>query len=234
MILAGDIGGTHTRIALVEENVGRLRLTLEHIYPSREHKGLDEIVSLFLSNEGVAIKTACFGIAGPVLHGRVSTPNLGWMIDAIQLSKAVGSETVWLINDHQADASGIDDLKPADFVALNKAEPGIGNAALMAAGTGLGEAGLYWDGERRRPFPCEGGHSDFAPRNDLEIALLQYLLKKFPRVSYERVLSGPGLMNIYEFLRDSGREQEPDSLKDELRQSDDPVAVISHHGVEGT
>jgi len=168
-----------------------------------------------------------------VLHGQVTTSNLAWIIDAIQLSKAVGIETVWLMNDLQAHAYGIDDLGPTDFVAINKADPGVGNAALIAAGTGLGEAGLYWDGSRRRPFPCEGGHSDFAPRNDLEIALLQYLLKKFARVSYERVLSGPGLMNIYEFLRDSGREQEPDSLRDELRQSDDPVAVISRHGLEG-
>lgn len=233
MILAGDIGGTNTRIALFKEEAGRLQLAAENVYPSREHKGLDEIVSLFLHEQGVRIATACFGIAGPVLHGRVTASNLPWMIDAVELSRRLKIEIVWLINDLQAHASGIDDMAPADFINLNSIEPSAGNAALIAAGTGLGEAGLYWDGARRHAFPCEGGHCDFAPRNDREIALLQYLLKKFGRVSYERVLSGPGLKNIYEFLRDTGAEQEPDWLKEELSQLADPVAAISRNGLEG-
>lgn len=233
MILAGDIGGTHTRIAIFNEEAGKLRLVLEQVYPSREHKSLDEIVSLFLSNQTLKVEVACFGIAGPVLHGRVSTPNLAWVVDAIQLSKLLGIESVWLINDLQAHASGVDDLEPADFVLLNQLEPAVGNAALIAAGTGLGEAGLYWDGNRRWPFPCEGGHCDFAPRTDLEVALFQYLFKKFGRVSYERVLSGPGLRNVYEFLRDTGVKPEPAWLKDELAHAADPVAVISQHGLEG-
>src|SRR5947209_1230709 len=116
MILAGDIGGTHTRIALFNEEVGKLKLVLEHVYPSREHKSLDEIISLFISNENVKVKVACFGIAGPVLHGRVSTPNLAWVVDAIQLTKLLGIESVWVINDLQAHASGVDDLETADFV----------------------------------------------------------------------------------------------------------------------
>jgi glucokinase len=233
MILAGDIGGTHTRIAIFEESGRALKMLLERVYPSREHKSLDEIVSLFLSNEKVAIDRACFGIAGPVLHGRVSTPNLAWVVDALQLAKEVGIQSVWLINDLEAHASGVDDLQPADFVSLNKVEAGVGNAALIAAGTGLGEAGLYWDGARRRPFPCEGGHADFAPRNELEVGLLRYLLLKFGRASYERVLSGPGLQNIYNFLAATGKEQEPQWLKDELQQSADPAAVISQHGMSG-
>jgi glucokinase len=234
MILAGDIGGTHTRIALFEQNGEILKMLLERVYPSREHKSLDEIVSLFISNEHVTADRACFGIAGPVLHGRVSTPNLAWVVDAIQLAKQIGIQSVWLINDLQAHASGIDDLAPADFVSLNKVDAAIGNAALIAAGTGLGEAGLYWDGQRRWPFPCEGGHSDFAPRNDLEIDLLRYLLMKFGRASYERVLSGPGLLNIYNFLVASGKEPESQDLKDELLQSPDPAAVISEHGLNGS
>jgi len=233
MILAGDIGGTHTRIALFNEEVGKLKLVLEHVYPSREHKSLDEIISLFISNENVKVKVACFGIAGTVLHGRVSTPNLAWVVDAIQLTKLLGIESVWVINDLQAHASGVDDLETADFVLLNKLESGIGNAALIAAGTGLGEAGLYWDGTRRWPFPCEGGHCDFAPRTEGEIALLQYLFRKFGRVSYERVLSGPGLKNIYDFLHETGSEPQPDWLKEELAHAADPVAVISQHGLEG-
>lgn len=234
LILAGDIGGTHTRIALFEHGSGAtLKLALEQIYPSRDHKSLDEIVSLFLSSHKEGIDCACFGIAGPVIHGEVSTPNLAWTVNAGRLAQHVGINEVWLINDLQAHASGVDDLEAEDFVVLNKVETGVGNGAVIAAGTGLGEAGLFWDGARRWPFPCEGGHTDFAPRNDDEIALLQYLLKKFGRVSYERVVSGPGLANVYEFLRETGKEQEPAWLKQELQASPDPVPVISGYGIQG-
>ncbi len=233
MILAGDIGGTHTRIALFEAMQDTLRLVIERVYPSREHKGLEEIISLFLSNQQVTINAACFGIAGPVINDRVSTPNLAWVVDAMEISRHVGLKTSWLINDLHAHASGIDDLAPADLVSLNDASPQSGNAGLIAAGTGLGEAGLYWNGARRQAFPCEGGHCDFAPRNDLEIALLRYLLAKFGRVSYERVLSGPGLVNIYEFLRDSGTEPEPAWLAEESKASTDLAALISQYGMSG-
>src|SRR5215467_13179546 len=233
MILAGDIGGTHTRIALFEETAGKLTLVVEQIYPSRDHKGLDEILSLFLSNQQAKIDRVCFGVAGPVIHDQVSTPNLPWIVEALKLARQVGVPKVSLINDLMAHASGVDDLAEEDFAALNQLARQAGNAALIAAGTGLGEAGIYWDGVRRWPFPCEGGHCDFAPRNELEIALLQYLLKKFGRVSYERVASGHGLQNVYDFLRDTGKEQEPIWLKEELQRAADPVAVISQHGVEG-
>jgi glucokinase len=231
MILAGDIGGTHTRIALFQQDQGRLSMVVDHVYPSRDYKSLDEIVSLFMSNQEFAVSAACFGIAGPVMHGRVSTPNLAWIVDALALARSLRVESVWLINDLQAHASGIDELMAADFVNLNTAVPGDGNAALIAAGTGLGEAGLYWDGAIRHPFACEGGHCDFAPRNELEVALFGYLQAKFGRVSYERVLSGPGLRNVYEFLRDSGRETEPGWLRDEFLQAPDPALVISHVGM---
>lgn len=232
MILAGDIGGTHTRIALFEKSAGKVTLSLERVYPSREHKGLDEILSLFLSNEPGIIDCACFGVAGPVLHDQVSTPNLPWVVDAVGLAQQIGVKRVWLINDLMAHASGVDDLGPEDFVALNKIERTAGNAALIAAGTGLGEAGIYWDGERCWPFPCEGGHCDFAPRNEIEIALLEYLLKKYGRVSYERIVSGQGLQNVYDFLRDSGKGEEPEWLKQELLSAADPVAVISKYGLQ--
>ena len=233
MILAGDIGGTHTRIALFEETAGKLVMSLERIYPSRDHKGLDEILSLFLGSQQVAIDLACFGVAGPVLHDQVSTPNLPWVVEAGKLAHQIGVERMWLINDLMAHASGVADLEQKDFVALNRVDDQAGNAALIAAGTGLGEAGIYWDGARRWPFPCEGGHCDFAPRNDLEISLLQYLLRKFGRVSYERILSGQGLQNIYDFLRDSGTMEEPPWLRQELQSAPDPAAVISQYGVEG-
>jgi glucokinase len=231
MILAGDIGGTHTRIALFQQSQNQLRKILDRVYASRDYRSLDEIVSLFVSNENVRVSAACFGIAGPVMHGHVSTPNLAWVVDALQLAKVLQVQTVWLINDLQAHASGLDDLGEADFVHLNTAVGGEGNAALIAAGTGLGEAGLYWDGAVRHAFACEGGHCDFAPRNDLEVELFRYLLNKYSRVSYERVLSGPGLRNVYEFLRDSGRQQEPEWLRDELASAADPTVVISHVGM---
>jgi glucokinase len=231
MILAGDIGGTHTRLALLDEEQGRLRMVLDRIYPSSDYKSLDEIVSLFISNQAFNISAACFGIAGPVMHGRVSTPNLAWVVDAAQLARLVRLEAVWLINDLQAHASGIDELSDADFVNLNTAEPGKGNAAMIAAGTGLGEAGLYWDGIRWHAFACEGGHSDFAPRNELEVQLFRYLNAKLGRVSYERILSGHGLLNIYQFLRDSKTEDEPEWLRDELADAPDPALVISHVGM---
>jgi len=233
MILAGDIGGTHTRIALFELNQNRLTRLLDRVYPSRDYKSLDEIISLFVSNENINISAACFGIAGPVMHGKVSTPNLAWVVDALQLTKLLQVQAVWLINDLQAHASGIHDLDAADFIHLNTAAMGEGNAALIAAGTGLGEAGLYWDGIRHQPFACEGGHCDFAPRSDLETDLWRYLNKKFGRVSYERIVSGPGLHNVYEFLRESGTEQEPDWLNEEIQQASDPTVVISHVGMNG-
>jgi glucokinase len=233
MILAGDIGGTHTRIALFEPSNNKLRMVLEQVYPSRDHKGLDEILRLFIQQHPSDVNAACFGIAGPIINQVVSTPNLPWVINETQLSQQTGIRQLWLINDLQAHASGVGDLDGADFVALNSAAPQPGNSALIAAGTGLGEAGLYWDGAVHHAFPCEGGHCDFAPRNDLEVALLQYLMKKFGRVSYERILSGPGLRNIYDFLRDTRVEAETSELKTELAQAADAVPVISQHALNG-
>jgi glucokinase len=132
-----------------------------------------------------------------------------------------------------AHASGIGDLEEADLITLNEGIPQPGNAALIAAGTGLGEAGMFWDGSIYRPFPAEGGHADFAPNNDLELSLYSYLKKKFGHVSCERVLAGPGIRNVYEFLRDSNAEEEPPWLKDELEQAPDQSALISQHGLTG-
>lgn len=234
MILAGDIGGTNSRLGLFSEAPGRLHLETEKIYPSREHSGLAEIVTAFLDAQGVSVIQAVFGIAGPVLNGVVSTPNLPWVIDQTELSRQCRIEQVALINDLEAHASGVGDLEPNDFVVLNPGAPLSGNAALIAAGTGLGEACLYWDGVRHLPFACEGGHADFAPRNDVEIGLLAYLQKKYGRVSYERILSGRGLKNIYDYLRDSGSEREPPGLLEELTHASDPAKVISQHGMAET
>jgi glucokinase len=233
MILAGDIGGTSTRLAFFAVQDGRLQAVVEKTYPSREYQGLEEVVRAFVSAHELAIAHACFGIAGPVRHGCVETPNLPWIVDAGHLAHELGVKTVDLLNDLEANAYGIAALEANDFVVLNHGAPNAsGNAAVIAAGTGLGEAGLYWDGTQHHPFACEGGHADFAPQNELQVELLLYLRKKFGHVSWERVVSGPGLHNIYGFLRDTGRGEEPAWLVEAMRQKD-PSAVISQAGLEG-
>jgi len=233
MILAGDIGGTHARLALVEAQNGHLRVTLEDCFPSRQYAGLDDIVLQFAASQQLPIETACFGVAGPVRDGRCITSNLPWKIESRQLASTLKLAGTLLINDLEASAWGISALQPEDFVNLNPGLPeASGNQAIIAAGTGLGEAGLYWDGQRYRVFACEGGHTDFAPCGELEIELLRYLTKKFGRVSYERVLSGPGLVNIFEFLRDTGRGNPPQWLADEMNVSD-PAPCISRAALDG-
>ena len=232
MILAGDIGGTHTRIALFEEqSAPRLHMVLEQIYASREHHGLEEILSLFISNQQIKLEAACFGVAGPVFKGRATASNLAWIMDALSLAKVLKLESVWLINDLAAHAFGVDHLEPVDLISLTAAPAAQGNRALIAAGTGLGEAGVFWNGTQHLPFASEGGHADFAPRNDIEIELHRYLLSKFGRVSCERILSGPGLKNVYDFLRDSGTEAEPDWLQQQMAKAADPAALIAQHGL---
>ena len=233
MILAGDVGGTSTRLAFFAVEDGRLNLVVEKDYPSRGHKSLDEIVVEFVSDHKLATELACFGIAGPVQHGRVETPNLPWVVDQETIARELGIQSAGLINDLVANTYGIPTLEHKDFAVLNAGAPNaVGNAAVISAGTGLGEAGAYWDGKRHNPFACEGGHTDFAPRNELEIDLLRYLLKRFGHASWERVVSGPGLRNIFDFLREAGRAEAPEWLIAEMEEKD-PSAVISQAALEG-
>lgn len=228
MILAGDIGATHSRLAAFETEGNRLQCAVEKIYKSQEHGGLGEIISDFTRSEGIPAQYACFGVAGPVRAGRSKISNLPWTIDSRELAQQLKLRSVGLINDLEAFAYGIDALESKDFVTLAEgAEHAEGNMAVISAGSGLGEAGLYWDGFRHHPFACEGGHTEFAPKTELEINLLQYLMKKSGHVSYERILSGPGVKNVYEFLRDSGKEEEPAWLKEELASTGDAPALIS-------
>ena len=233
MILAGDIGGTHTRLAFLEDKSGRLTSVIEETFPSREYASLETVLQRFIAAHPFTTTCACFGIAGPVWHGRSDATNIPWVVDSTLVARELGLKSVGLINDLEANAWGIASLEARDFVVLNQgAANASGNAAIISAGTGLGEAGLYWDGRLHRPFATEGGHADFAPRNRLEVELLEYLLKQFPRVSYERVVSGPGLVNIYRFLRDSGRGSEPPWLAEQMA-AEDPGAVISQTGLAG-
>jgi glucokinase len=226
IVLAGDIGGTKTRLALFGGGKNGYRLLSEKTYSSRDYRGLEAILQDFVGKEK-RIDSACFGVAGPVIKGKVKTTNLPWMIETESLQKTLGSERVEIVNDLVANAYGISMLKKRDFVTVHIGKERKGNAALISAGTGLGEAILFCDGKRYLPSPSEGGHVEFGPRNRLEIELLQYLLKRFDHVSYERILSGDGLFRIYQFLRDSQKlGKEPAWLAREMEEKD-PAVVIS-------
>jgi glucokinase len=230
MILAGDIGGTHTRIALFDPKASRLSPMRQLDYPSQNYPGLAEIALDFLSQQPAKIERCCFGVAGPVVDGKSHPTNIPWSIDSSEFAGRVGAPCK-LINDLEANAHGIAALGPEDFAVLQAGKPRPGaNAAVISAGTGLGEAGLFWDGQTYKPFASEGGHATFSPRNVLEIHLLNYLLTRFEHVSWERVLSGPGLLNIYEFFRDTGRAEEPAWLTERL-QHGDRSATIAHAGI---
>jgi glucokinase len=234
MILAGDIGGTNARLAYFQPQNGHLRLVSERVFPSREHSELGEIVSEFLDESGTRPEVACFGIAGPVLNGRVETSNLPWVIEQSRLAKQIHLPGTLLINDLEASAWGIGALAASDLVPLNKVSgPAVGNQAVIAPGTGLGEAGLFWDGTRHQVFACEGGHTDFGPQDDLQIELVRFLKARFGHVSYERILSGPGLVNVYEFLRESGCGKESPELAAALKKGE-PAAAISRAALDGS
>src|SRR5215470_13055466 len=228
MILAGDIGATRTRMAAFQAEANKLELVIEKTYKSQDHGGLQEIIGAFVKSEGIAVHSACFGVAGPVRAGRSKISNLPWTIDSRELAVQLRLNSVGLINDLEAYAYGIDALESKDFITLSEGlgEDAEGNRVVIAARTGLGIAGLYWDGFRHHPFPCEGGHADFAPKNDLEAELAQYLRKKYEHVSCERILSGPGLRNIYDFLRDSRKAEEPEWLQKQMSDARDAPALI--------
>ncbi|WP_435007028.1 glucokinase [Tundrisphaera lichenicola] len=237
MILAGDIGGTKTVLALFEPDGEELRVVREATYPSREHATFEEILGEFASSgPGPKVEAACFGVAGAVMDGHVSTTNLPWTLDEEALAESLKVGKATLLNDLEAAAYGTLHLSLEEKHVLN---PGTsrrkrGNIAVIAAGTGLGEAILFFDGQKYQPIASEGGHSDFAPQSDLEIDLHKYLRQKFGgHVSYERVLSGPGFFNVYSFFRDTGHAPEPDWLADEIRGGD-PSAAVAKAGLAGT
>jgi glucokinase len=234
MILAGDIGATNSRLAVFTEHAGRFEPVAEATYPSQGYGSLQTILEMFLSTHDLPIDGAGFGIAGPVRHGRSDTTNLPWDVDARDLARTLQLKAITLLNDLEAHAYGVALLAPEDLLTLNQGAPDAsGNAAVIAAGTGLGEAGLYWNGRQHLPFAGEGGHTSFAPSDPLQIELLRFLSREFGHVSWERVLSGPGLYNIYRFFRDTGRGEEPDWLKEQMQQQD-PPAVISQAALADT
>ncbi|MDG2306041.1 MAG: glucokinase [Candidatus Binatia bacterium] len=235
MILAGDIGGTKTVLALFEQTDDGIEVVHEEQAASQGPKTFDEILEPFLSNAGrPPLRGACFAVAGPVVDGACETTNLPWSLDEGALASTVRAPRVKLLNDLEGTAYGVLHLPKSDLVQLNvgRRPRRRGNIAVIAAGTGLGEAYLYWDGGRHRPIATEGGHSDFAPRTEQEVDLLHYLRRKLGgRVSCERVLSGPGVYEIYEFLRDTGRQTEPAWLAEKIAAGD-PSATVSGEAAE--
>jgi glucokinase len=226
MILAGDIGGTKTNLGLFDVEGGALQGREQQSFPSREHVGLESIVQKFLAGSNKPVSAACFGVAGPVVDGESVTPNLPWIVSAENLARTLNLETVILINDLEATAHGIPALRAEELLTLNEGVALEGNAALVAAGTGLGVASLFWNGASHEPSASEGGHMGFAPRNMLEIELLKHMLTEFSRVSIERVLSGPGLFNVYEFLRATGYATESPEIAARFADND-PTSVIA-------
>ncbi len=239
-ILAGDIGGTKTILALFAGDKGPMRLIREAVYPSGLYSDLESVLKEFLQGNEIPPRRACFGVAGPVLQGRSETTNLPWIVDTDEISHRFAIPSVALLNDLEATAYGVLALPEEDFFILNRGEPERfsyetgtrGNRAVISAGTGLGEAILFWNGSAYQPSASEGGHGDFAPRNPLQVALLEYLWREYPSVSYERILSGPGLFNLYRFLKETGHGEEPPWLAERLAV-EDPAAVVAEVALRG-
>jgi len=236
MLLAGDIGGTKTVLALFkEEGVDEFEHTptREAVYPSNSYISLEQIIGEFLNEDDVQLSGASFGVAGPVVNQRAEITNLSWKIDTHNLSDFLGVET-HLLNDLEAIANAVPYLERADLIALHEGVPERhGAKAVIAPGTGLGEAFLVWNGQRYESYPSEGGHAAFAPSSSRQIDLLSYWLKKLGHVSYERLCSGIGIPNIYQFLRDSGDYEESEWLRARLDASADHTPVIVNNAKVG-
>lgn len=227
MILAGDIGGTKTNLGLFDAADRVLTPRNQQSFLSARFSGLEAIVDEFIRSAGrPSVAAACFGVAGPIVKSRSVTPNLPWIVESASLASRLSLDSVVLLNDLEATAHGIAELKPEEFFTLNEGSLEIGNAALIAAGTGMGSAALFWDGEKHVPSASEGGHMDFAPRDQLEARLLQHLIDKHGHVSVERVISGPGLLAIYDFLRGIGYAKESQGVAERLKRND-PASVIA-------
>ena len=226
MILAGDVGGTKVYLALYDFIDGKLEYTRDKQYLAKDYSGLEEIVKEFLGAEKVT--AACFGVPGPVRDGRLRLTNLPWTLDSRELAAGLAIEHVFLINDLEANCYGIAELSADQIFTLSEGDARqVGNRALISAGTGLGEGFLVWNGRHHVPYPSEGGHADYAPRNEDEIDLLRFLRQKYNgRISFERVVSGPGLTNVYEFLREVRGMEEPAWLAKRIA-AEDPNAVIT-------
>jgi glucokinase len=234
MLLAGDIGGTKTNLAVFSPEAGPRAPLAEATFPSADYPSLEALTLEFLSQVDLPVERASFGVAGPVAAGRAEITNLPWVMAETQLQEALNLSSVRLLNDLASIAHAVPFLELDDLHTLNEGQPVPGGAiAIVAPGTGLGEAYLTWDGSRYRPHASEGGHTDFAPNNPLGVELLRYLQDRFEHVSCERVCSGRGLPNIYAYLKDSGYADEPTWLAEQLAAADDPTPAIVNTALSG-
>jgi glucokinase len=233
MLLAGDIGGTKTNLAVFSSETGWRKPYAEATYPSVDYPSLEALVKDFLSQHDFSIDRASFGVAGPVVAGDATITNLPWMMDENQLQETLHIPSVRLLNDLDAIAHSIPYLESQDLHTLNEGQAVSGGAlAVIAPGTGLGEGFLTWDGSHYRAHTSEGGHADFAPTNTFQVELLHYLLARFSHVSFERVCSGKGLPNIYDYLKDSGYAEEPHWLAEQLATAQDRSPIIVNNALD--
>ena len=223
-VLAGDVGGTKTNIALYKIDKGVFTLQRQQRYVSKDHRSLEDIIHDF-SGDALPDRI-CAAVAGPVIKGKSKLTNLSWTLDCEAMSASL-QRPVSFINDLEATAYGLAGLKEEERALIAPGDAGAeGNIAILAPGTGLGEAGLYWDGQAYHPFATEGGHSDFAPRTDMDLELFKYLRGQFGHVSWERVVSGMGIKTLYQFCTHARKEKAPDWLVQRM-EKEDPAAVIS-------
>lgn len=235
-LIVGDVGGTHARLALARTDGEQVSLLRERVYPSRDYPDLGSLLAAFLRDlPRVAIGWACIGVAGPVHQNRSRITNLPWVLDGATLADEVGLPGVNLLNDLEAAAWGLDTLDDAGLITLYPGEPSAhGNQAVIAAGTGLGEAGRIWCAGGYRPFASEGSHGDFAPGNALGYSLHQWLARRYGgHVSWERVVSGPGLVNLHAFLRESDGRPAPDWLELAMQEGDPAGAIATAAQAQG-
>lgn len=223
-VLAGDIGGTKTNLAIFSRGKKSFDPIAEATFSSRDFPGLEPMVRKFLSSAGVAVERANLGVAGPVLDGRARITNLPWVLDEADLAKDLGLASVKLLNDLLALACAVPLLEKKDLYTLNRGLPDPeGPKAVVAPGTGLGMAYLTWTGSGYRAYPSEGGHADFAPVDSTQAGLLKHMSERYGHVSWENVCSGIGLLNISTYLKESGLAEEPEWLAEKLASGKDPV-----------
>lgn len=233
IVLAGDIGGTKTNLALYAFTDKKFRVLEQAHYSSADFGSVTDLLQHFLQ-QGQSSAVISLGVAGPVVDGKAKITNLSWQIDSREIQTTTGVPQVVLINDLEALAYGLVAITNDNVYELRIAKKQVpGNMAVIAPGTGLGEAGLYWDGKCYHPFATEGGHSDFAPRTDMDVELYRYLQQQFGHVSWERLISGPGIVNIYRFLRDVKKMEVPAELSAAMQKEED-AATISKHAASGT
>lgn len=232
MLLAGDIGGTKTNLAVFASDSG-LTPRAQAAFKSGDYPSLEAVVAEFLARVGVSVDRAIFGVAGPVVDGQSSITNLPWVISEATLQQALDLQEAKLLNDLEATGYGVPHLGASDLSALNDAQPQSGTKVVVAPGTGLGEAVLFFQGGHYHVIPSEGGHTDFAPTNLFEIRLLRHLMGKFGHVSFERVCSGSGIPNIYAYLRKQRFAEELPEMRKALKKAADPTPIIVQKAMAG-